>query len=181
MRDQFLYDGQLHSPFFVFLREPHGYSDQKLLAKFGLDDYRLAANVNSYGRHAIIANAGGWTMLADDGYYTLWHMKSTRRAIQKLARHHDLYTCSEGDCDRSFDFAFYANGQLLREYAVQSPRFTDRTISKDYGIPLPGEAELLRNNGCNIGIELAAGLGIKNRFELNDLRIYVPSRNSTHL
>jgi hypothetical protein len=117
---------------------------------------------------------GSWTMLADDWHYTLWHMRTTRPAIEAIARLHEVYVCSEGDCDRSFDFAYWDNGRLAREYVVQSPRFTDRLIAKNWGAPLPGEAALLATDGCNIGIQLAASLGIQTRFMMEDLRIYGP-------
>ena len=45
-------------------------------------------------------------MVADDWHYTLWHMPSTRPALQALGRGCDVFACSVGDCDRSFDFAY---------------------------------------------------------------------------
>src|SRR5688572_20432498 len=96
MADQLLFEGRLHSPFFVFLRRPHPYSDGDVLKVFGIGSYRRAANVPSRGPYAILADAGDWLMLADDWCYTLWHMPTTRPAIESLAKTHEVFYCSEG-------------------------------------------------------------------------------------
>ncbi len=176
MTEQLLYDGRLHSPFFIFIRQPHGYSDAEILTYFKLNSYKRSTESTSGGRHAVMCEAGDWTMLADDWYYTLWHMKTTRPAIKAMVEYHELYVCTEGDCDRSFDFAHYRKGRLVRKYGVSSPSYSNRVVVEDFGTPLPGEAALLENDGYNIGIELAATLGIKNRFTDDDLRVYVPPR-----
>ncbi len=178
MRDQLLYDDRLHSPFFIFIRHPHGYSDLDILTRFKLISYQRSAQASPRGRHAIMCDAGDWTMLADDWYYTLWHMKTTRPAIEAMAECHELFACSEGDCDRSFDFVHYQTGRLARKYVVSSPHFSDRNVIEDFGIPLPREAVLLANDGCDIGIELAETLGIKTRFTNDELRVYIPLRDA---
>lgn len=178
MTDQLLYDGRLHSPFFIFIRQPHGYSDVEILARFKLDSYQRSTEYSSRGRRAIMSDAGDWTMLADDWYYTLWHMKTTRPAIEAIAEYHELYACTEGDCDRSFDYLHYRKGRIVRKYVVSSPSFSNRVVVEDFGTPLPGEAALLKNGGYNIGIELAGTLGIKNRFTDDDLRLYAPPRDT---
>jgi hypothetical protein len=178
MTEQLLYDGRLHSPFFIFLRHPHQYSDADVLARFKLDSYQRAPHATRHGRHAILCDSGNWLMLADDWHYTLWHMKTTRPAMEALGTSHELYTCMVGDCDRSFDFVHYKQGRLARKYVVASPHFSDRRVVEDFGTPLPGEAALLRNDGYNIGIELAETLGIKTRFTMEELRIYVPERDA---
>ncbi|MCB9925525.1 MAG: hypothetical protein H6822_25470 [Planctomycetaceae bacterium] len=178
MTDPLLYGGCLHSPFFIFIRQPHGYSDTEILALFKLSSYQRSTEPTPHGRHAIMADAGDWSMLADDWYYTLWHMKTTRPVIEGLAEYHEVYICMEGDCDRSFDFVHYRKGKLARKYVVSSPSYSNRVVAEDFGTPLPGEAALLKNDGYNIGIELAGTLGIKNRFTDDDLRIYTPPRDA---
>jgi len=56
--EKLLYDGRLHSPFFIFIRQPHPYSDSDLLTRFQLRAYRRSATVPAHKRHAIIAEAG---------------------------------------------------------------------------------------------------------------------------
>lgn len=179
MTDRLLYDGRLHSPFFIFIRQPHGYSEAEILARFELSSYQRTTASSFRGRHAIMCDAGDWTMLADDWYYTLWHMKTTRPAIEAIAEYHELYACSEGDCDRSFDFLHYHKGRLVRKYVVSSPSFSDRVVAHDFGTPLPGEAALLKDDGYNIGIELAATLGIQTRFTHEELRVYALPKDTS--
>jgi hypothetical protein len=165
--------GGLHSAFFIFVRHPHPYSDAELLTRFNLGSYRRASGVAPLSRLAVISDDGAWTMLADDMHYTLWHMGTTRPAIEAIAKQHDVFACTEGDSDRSFDFMYFKNGQLVREYAVSSPLYSDRVVDLDFGVPLPGESALLSKDGHNIGLDLAGTLGIKTRFAVSDSRLYV--------
>jgi hypothetical protein len=177
MTEQLIFDGRLHSPYSIFLRQPHDYSDEDLLTLFGLGAYQLSNNPTHHGRRAILADADGWTLLSDDWYYTLWHMKTTRDVIRKLARSHDIFACTEGDCDRSFDYLYFRNGKLIREYVVHSPGFSDRNVHADHGPQIPGEDDLLVRDGDNIGIDVASLLGIKTRFCDDDLRVYASPRD----
>src|SRR4029079_5465413 len=99
------------------------------------------------------ANTGPWTLLADDWYYTLWHLKSTQLAIASLAARHDVFACSVGECDHSFDFIYYKNGQLIRKYVVVYPSFTRREVVEDFGDPLPGETAALQHE-CELHVVL---------------------------
>ena len=173
MAEQLIFNGKLNSPFSIFIRQPNAYSDKELLQLFRLGHYKRSP-VSQNGRHAIFADAGGWTMLSDDWCYTLWHLPTTKRVIRKLAKSHDIFACSEGDCDRSFDYKYYVDGQLVREYTVHSPRFSDREVGVNRGGLLPNEHEILVEDGYNIGIAVAAGLGIKTQFTDDDLRIFTP-------
>jgi hypothetical protein len=162
------------SPYFIFIRHSHGFSDEDLLTRFHLGSYQRSLTEPLIGPRAILANDENWTMLADDLLYTLWHMKLTRPAIEEIAQSHEVFACSEGDCDRSFDYVHYRDGRLARKYTVSSPHFTDRVVVEDVGATTCEELQLLKNDGENIGIQLAERMGIKTRFTSDDLRIYVP-------
>src|SRR5262249_33388438 len=73
-------------------------------------------------------------------YYTLWHMRSTRPTLQALGRSCDVFACSIGDCDHSFDFVYYRGGRLVRQYVVEDPDFRGGRVVENTGEPLPGEA-----------------------------------------
>src|SRR5262245_61293873 len=113
--ENLLYDGRLHSPFFIFIKHPHGYSDFDILARFQLGSYRRSRATSRLGRRAIMADAGSWTLLADDWYYTLWHLEPTWAAIEELGRSHEVFACSVGECDLSFDYVHYQEGRLKRK------------------------------------------------------------------
>lgn len=176
MAEKLIYDGRLDSPYFIFIRKPHEFSDTDLLKMFGLGTYKISIPTIR-GQHVIFADADGWTLISDDWGYTLRHMKTTRAVIRTLGKNHDVFACTVEDVDRSFDYVYYVNGELVREYEVHSPKYTDRQIHVNYGELLPNEQELLTNDGYHIGIELAASLGIKTRFTEKDLRVYVPPQH----
>jgi hypothetical protein len=78
-------------------------------------------------------------MLADGPGYRLWLAPETASRTAELAQSYDVFSCSVGECDRSFDFSHWRCGELVRAWEVASPKFTDRQLVKDVGQPLDGE------------------------------------------
>jgi len=129
---------ELHVPYYIFLKCAGRYADADLLRRFGLVNYcRVPAdNTQHLRQHAILADDGPWTLLADDWYYTLWHLPTTRPMLEELAQQCDVFACSVGDCDRSFDFVYYRDGRLVRKYVVTDPHFRGRVLVQNVGYPL---------------------------------------------
>jgi len=149
------------------------YSDADLLAKFGIHHYKRVAKPPRHGPHATFFDSGEWTMLADDWYYTLWHMKTTRPAIKRLSQFSDIYACSIGDCDHSFDFIYYQGGKLVRKYVVADPDFKSSNVVKDIGQQLPGEPEALKLDGqLETVLSISDALGIQGPVPGDKLRFY---------
>lgn len=169
------FDGKLYAPYYIFLRCAGEYADWDLLERFGLGGYKRVKSAPRMLRYAIIADDGTWTLLADDWFYTLWHKKTTRSTIEKLAEQHDIFACSVGDCDRSFDFVYYQDGRLVRKFVVADPNFRGGTVVENFGEPLPAEADAFKQNDeLRIVLELAASLGIKTQYTEAQARIYGP-------
>lgn len=168
-------NGQLHAPYFIFVRGEGRYSDADLLRLFGLPAYRPTHSPRRLGRYAVLADGGAWTMVADDWYYTLWHMASTRPAIEELGRSCDVFAGSVGDCDHSFDFVYYSGGRLIRRYVVADPDFRGGKVVEDTGTPLLGEAAAFGEaDELDIVLGVAASLGIKPDPTERDVRVYAP-------
>jgi hypothetical protein len=167
--------GRLHAPYFIFLRCAGRYSDSDLLQRFGLADYRPRKGLPDRGRYAILAADGQWSLIADDWRYTLWHKPSTRPALVALAETCDVFACSVGDCDRSFDFVYYRDARLVRRFVVADPHFQGGVVVEDMGQPLPGEATAFQQSDeFTIVLGIANSLGIKTDFSERDLRAYAP-------
>ena len=147
------------------------------MGRFGLSDYARTPSLPPYGRHALLATDGPWTLLADDWFYTLWYMPSTRPTLAALAETCDVFACSVGECDESFDFLSYRDGTLVRHYVVASPDYRSRVIEKDFGDPLPGEsAAFAHADAQDIVLEIATSQGVKTTFTEKDIRIYAPAK-----
>jgi hypothetical protein len=179
MNDSLIIRGRLHAPYFIFVRGEGIYSDADLLHLFGLSAYRStshpAKSPRRLERHAILADDGLWTMIADDWYYTLWHMPSTRPALQTLGQSCDVFACSVGDCDHSFDFVYYRGGRLVRRYVVEDPDFRGGHVVENTGEPLPGEvAAFGGSDEMGIVLGIASSLGIRTDYAEGDLRVYAP-------
>jgi hypothetical protein len=170
--------GELYTPYYIFLRCAGRYPDRDLLHAFGLGAYQpTTATVTRVGRYTILANDGQWTVIADDWRYTLWHMPSTRLAIAALAESCDVFACSVGDSDHSFDFAYYRESRLVRNYVVSDPDFRSRIVTENIGEPLPGESNAFEeSDALAIVLGVAASLGIKTRYTEQECRVYAPIR-----
>ena len=165
-------DGKLYAPYFIFLRCAGRYSDADLLRWFGLTGYRPVKSTSRLGRDGVLADDGLWTMLADDWYYTLWHMPTTRPTLAELAESCDVFACSVGDCDHSFDFVYYRDGRLVRRYVVEDPDFRGGRVAENFGEPLPGEpTAFAETDEMRIVPSIAASLGIRTDYGERDVRV----------
>jgi hypothetical protein len=177
-----IFDGHLHAPFFIYFRREPLLSDKQILAHFGLHAYHSTAKLPPSSTYAVITDAGDWTLLADDWLYQLWHMPSTRNAIKLLAKTRDVFAWSIGDCDQSFEYTIYRNGELVRQYIVDSPHFDDQVVRIDFGDRLPFESEL-----HDLPIEqkmdrFCSDIGINTIVQRDGLRLYYkPYRSNLDL
>jgi hypothetical protein len=167
--------GRLHAPYFIFVRTEGRCSDANLLRRLGLSTYRLRKSWRRLGRYAILADLGHWKMVADDWYYTLWHLPSTRPALEALGQRFDVFACSVGECDHSFDFVYYCGGRLVRRYVVEDPDFRGGRVVENTGTRLPGEtAAFAEPDEMGIVLGVARSLGIRTDFEEGQVRAYAP-------
>ncbi len=141
-------NGLLHSPHFIFLEDR--LPDHELLRLLGFGNYVRAPlfDPGRRGREVCITEDTTWGHLAHDWFYTLWHKGSP--ILERLHRQNRdalLFACSVGDCDDSFGFTLYADGQLRRRLEVDDPHFNRnrRTVRVDIGRPLAIEEEELQN------------------------------------
>jgi hypothetical protein len=114
-------------------------------------------------------------MLADNWHYMLWHKESTRNSIEGLATEFDVFTCSVGDSDDSFDFVYYREGKLLRRYVVTDPDYNGGSVAEDIGESLPTESDILADSSDQLAmvLSLAKSIGIKTDYREDELRVYV--------
>ncbi len=172
MEQPSIFDCRLHAPFFIYFRGTPRLSDKQILDHFGLHAYQSAAKLPPSSTYAVIADAGIWTLLADDWLYRLWHMPSTRKAIELLAKTHDVFAWSLGDCDQSYEYMIYLNGELVRQCTVDSPHFDDQVVRINIGEHLPFETE---SKGLPIEQKMerfCCNMGINDSVKREDLRVY---------
>ena len=169
--------GGLHTPYLIFLRCDGKYSDRELLNQFGLNTYRPTKAAQPFTNYAILAHDGEWTLIADDWHYTLWHMPSTRPTLATLGQTFDVFACSVGDSDHSYDFVYYRGSRLVRKYVVDDSHYRGGVVVENFGEPLPGESTAFKHSDeLKIVLGIAASLGIKTDYTERDCRVYVPSR-----
>lgn len=166
---------RLMAPYYIFVRARNRTPDAEFLRMLGLSDYRPTPTIPPCSPHACLADDGTWTMIADDWTYTVWHMPSTRPTLRALAQTCDVFACSVGDCDESFDFDYYEGGSLVRRYRVYDPDFKGGRLIEDDGAPLPGEAAaFMATNNLRIVLEIADSLGIRTDYRPEEIRRYAP-------
>jgi hypothetical protein len=173
MADSLFIHGQLHAPYFIFLRCAGRYSDMALLRQFGLSTYLPTKTTHRVDRYAILADDGQWILIADDWYYTLWHMPSTHSTLGMLAKTCDVFACCVADCDRSFDFVYYQDSRLVRRYVIDDTGFQGGRVVENVGSPLPDESTSFKQTDeVKIVLGIANSLDIKTDYTDRDIRIY---------
>lgn len=109
----------------------------------GLQDYqKMFPPLPSYGCHVVFANDAEWTHIAD--VYTLWHSPKPAEFIEEYSKSYDVFRCSIGDIDESFEFEYYQSGNLVRKFVFDHDVFKNtQTVTEDKGAKLLGEPENL--------------------------------------
>lgn len=139
-------DGRLHSGHCIYFRRDPPLSDQQILEHFGLRNHLRADSLPKSCTYAVLADIGEWVLLADDLLYRLWNTPTTAAAVESLAKSRDVFTWSVGDCDMSFGYKVFKDGELIRDYAVDSPHFDDQVVRTDCGVASTSELELIESD-----------------------------------
>jgi hypothetical protein len=149
------------------------YSDIGLLSLLRVSANPLRHEASHLDVLVAVANDGRWTMIADDFAYSLWNSPVTRPAIAEIAQRCDVFTCSVGEADHSFDFDYFKDGQLVRRCFLPDPDFKD-LIKGNFGPPLPAEPQAFKQKSeIDIILDIASSLGIKTDYTREELRLYV--------
>jgi hypothetical protein len=174
--------GELHAPYFVFIRSGQQYPDAEMLNRFHLSGYERNDPPARATRYVLLADLGEWTLIADDWFYTLWHLSGTRDVIAELGSRFELFACSVGDSDDSYDFVYYRGGELLRKHVVIDPRYDGGVIQESFGAPLSGEGPAgtlpKLQDYLPYVLGIARRLGIRPPESDQQLRRYVPGPQS---
>lgn len=183
-----LIDGVLHAPYFVFLRgAPLPTDDEvlKLLFPTPRSSWQGLLGAPSHERvpipddrapadeHVYIGEQGGWTMIADDWFYHLWHREDRKKLLERLAARWEVFALLLPDVDESYELVHFVEGRRVRERRVDSPHYTDRVVTIEHGQPLPCETEALyRQDGAVIVWTVAAAVGVPQLHDRATLRCY---------
>jgi hypothetical protein len=152
----------IHSPYFIFIKGGVRHSDREVMAMLGIEGFKEARSPKFSNRFMHITDDGEWLHIADDWFYSLWHSTTVRNRIAEIAKEHDIFTCSVGDIDHSFNFQYYSSGSLVRNYVVEDPDHNGGHVTEDFGVPLPAEFEALTQT-CELVkvLSIAQSLGIR--------------------
>jgi len=171
----------LYSPFYIFIKGIHDQSDEEIIWLLGLVEHtkmgppdKLPPGVR-YRNPVYIIRGQEWVHIMDNGSYYLWHLTEIRTRLAELGNRYELFYCSVGDIDYSFDFCYYQNGRLIRHYVVPAPTFNPNklVVEKDMGEPLPGELQALQyREPYNMIMALAHSLGIDLRHQAKAIKTF---------
>ena len=134
------------APFYIFIRFDYAISDDTVIKKLGIEGYSpceaLVPKRKSYTIWDFyITEKSGWTHIIDD-CYQLWFDGQIRDHIQEIAEDgYEIFYCSVGDIDPSFDFVYYQDGVLKRKYVfdiIPGSPTSELAILENTGIPYSG-------------------------------------------
>ena len=168
-------NGIVFSPFYVFIKGVNKLTDIEILDFFRIQNAEIVKNgdVKNKTTSLFITEDSNWIHIMDFWDYCLYHNENENKRIIKLAEKFDIYTCSVGDSDHSFDFKYFKNGQLFREYIVEDPEYKGGQLTKDYGTKLMNEENaLLLEDELDKVLEIANGIGIRFAHTKEKIRHY---------
>ena len=172
MKTPYNINNRVFSPYLVFIKCARIYENHDLLKLLGLNNHNAIEAEDDVASYFYIARCDEWVHVIDDWFYTLWYSKNFRRNIGNLAKSYDVFTCSIGESDDSFDFEYYKNGELVRKFVVEDPDDAEKIITENYGAPLYCEAAALsQDDNMDKVLYIAKSLGINvNYDELQPLK-----------
>lgn len=153
-----------HSPFFTFIKGLESKSDIEIFKLFNFNKIELVENSREGNDQncLYLFRDGEWVHIMDNYYYTHWHSTQFHSCINELGKIYELFSCRLKDVDESYDFSYYRNGKLLRQYITQSPNYSDIEVKVNKGGKLPIELQLMENSeNVDIPIIVANSLGIR--------------------
>jgi len=153
-----------HSPFFTFIKGVESKSDIEILELFNFNEIELVKNSKEGNDENCIYlfRDGEWVHIMDNFYYTHWHSTQFQSCINDLGKNYEVFSCRLKDVDESYDFSYYRNGKLVRQYITESPNYSDIEIKVNLGEQLQSELQLKgKSKNVDIPIIVANSLGIK--------------------
>ena len=153
-----------HSPYFIFIKGISNKTDETILQLFGFQEIeQVSIQQDRNDKNCIyFYKDGDWVHLMDNYYYTHWHLKDFNSRIYELGKEYEIFTCRLKDVDESYDFIYFKNGKLKREYLSYSPDYTEIIVTADYGDKLAGESVPSSfQNDYDRPLLIAKGVGIR--------------------
>ncbi len=155
-------DGKPFAPYFIFIKNINEKSDGEILELLELEHCELF----DYGDYVHISQDANWVHVIDNDAYQLWYSQKLTNRIEELGKEYEIFTCSVGEPDLSFDFRYFRDGKKIREYVVESPNYDDQIIITDFGSPILGEEilvheELVKGHQLAVVLHIAESLGIQ--------------------
>ncbi len=168
-------NGVVFSPFYVFIKGVGKLTDKNLLESFGIKNAEIVSDRTGINKSTslFITEDSKWIHLMDYWDYSLYHNEIENGYIQKLSEGFDIFTCSVGDSDKSFEFKYFVDGQLIREYMVEGPNYKGGRVARNYGTKLISEeSALLNEDELDKVVEIAKGIGIEFEHSKEKIRHY---------
>ncbi|MCE7992995.1 MAG: hypothetical protein HEP71_13485 [Roseivirga sp.] len=168
---------RFYSPFYIFIKGASSLSDHEILARLGLKNFSQIQNksikpLGSPGKcHLYIAEDNHWKQLMDDWQYSLWFDPEIRDRLKVLSKQFDIFSCSVGDIDSSYDFRYYQKGEVIREYVMEDPKMNGGEVVTNLGTPLAGE-KAIKKDPLEKVLHIASLLGIDVQHSSSKIRCY---------
>lgn len=165
---------RIDSGFCIFILDRGEHSDLDWMRLLAIEGYeRAVEGADRSSRVLHFAGDGVWTQIYDGWGYYLWNSPTVRAAVAAIGAKFPVFFFSVGDCDDSFEFAWYQGGVLRRRHVVDVREVSRGGVMENFGPPLPGEAAALAcADRLKAMQQLAAGLGVQLEHPVERVRSY---------
>ncbi|QWG09925.1 hypothetical protein [Flammeovirga kamogawensis] len=176
--NELIINNRFYAPYYIFIRCNKSQIDS-IFERLELNKWTKLKQINSDKDIALTHKLfysiweNGWLQIFDDWAYSLWYDSDFKSLLTELCKEFEIYYCSVGDIDSSYEFSYYKHGELSREYILDDSISGKEFIEKSYGQQLPFEDELnLINDEHDKILFIASKLGINVSNNINLINSY---------
>lgn len=163
------------APFLIFIKGITHLSDIQILETLGLNRIKVIDSLEERKSSLYLTRSKNWVHIMDNWLYNLWHKNSFEKKLEELGKKYDIFHCSVGDCDDSFDFVYFKYGKLRRKHIFEDSVFTGiKQVTNDIGEVLSSEKQILeKDTDAQVKIiELAKSIGVEINHKEDDIICY---------
>ena len=157
------------APFLIFIKGINHLSDNEVFKLLGVRSFEIIDSLEEKESSLYLTRCQNWIHIMDNWLYNLYHKTSFKNRLDDIGKICDIFYCSIGDIDDSFDFTYFQDGKLRRKYVLNDTVPKNQVIEQNIGEVLPLEEEILSKE-IDVQIKIveiakSVGIGINHKEE----------------
>lgn len=129
---------------FIFIKDNNELSPSQIIEALNIHTINPSIEENGILEELQFIRKNNWIYLIDHGWHLYVFLDYLYSGLSRIGKKYELFFCTAGDVDTSYDFKYYNNKELVRDFSFQFENHSDGEgkIVSDYGTPFLVEEEL---------------------------------------